>query len=176
MRALTAAAIAGLLSVPTAAAADYEIGREDVLQIDVLRYAELSGPAVVRPDGRISAKLVGDVTAAGRTAVQVAEEIRKRLVPFVPDAHVTVTVSEINSLRVYVLGRVTAPGMFKVGSPPTVLQALAMAKGFTPWAKRSRLVLVRGATGTRVRVDFDRLVAGEAEDFTLDTGDTLVVP
>jgi polysaccharide export outer membrane protein len=157
-------------------AADYQLGKEDVLDFDVLNFEQLTGTLTVRPDGKISVKLVGDVLAEGRTIADVRTEITRRMKPFVPDPHVSLTVKQINSLKVYVMGRVTAPGMFNVGANVNMLQALAMAKGFTPWAKKSKLVIVRGASGKRIKVDYDHVVAGKEDNYLLYPGDTLVVP
>jgi polysaccharide export outer membrane protein len=155
---------------------DYRIGKEDVLELAVFRYEDLGGTVTVRPDGRITLDLIGDVQAEGRTTGEITEEIATKLAGFIPEPKVTLSVSEIRSMKVFVVGRVTAPGMYAVGTNPTLLQALAMAKGFTPWAKRGRIVLVRGETGKRVKVDYDDIVSGDQENYTLYPGDTLVVP
>lgn len=155
---------------------DYRIGKEDVLELAVFRFEDLGGPVTVRPDGRITLDLIGDVQAEGRTVTEISQEIAEKLAAFIPDPKVTLSVTEIKSMKVFVLGRVVAPGVFSVGSNPTLLQAIAMAKGFTPWAKRSRIVLVRGESGKRVKVDYDDVVAGSQDNFTLYPGDTVVVP
>ena len=155
---------------------DYRIGKEDVLSVAVFRFEDLNGPVTVRPDGRVTMKLIGDVQAEGRTVTEVQAEITEKLAAFIPDPKVTLSVSEINSMKVFVTGRVTAPGVFTVGQNPTLLQAIAMAKGFTPWAKKGRIVLVRGETGKRVKVDYDKVVSGDQDNYMLYPGDTIVVP
>ena len=157
-------------------AVDYRIGKEDVLELAVFRFEDLGGPVTVRPDGRITLELIGDVQAEGRTAPEISQEITEKLAAFIPEPKVTLAVTKINSMKVFVVGRVTAPGVFSVGSNPTLLQAIAMAKGFTPWAKKSRIVIVRGETGKRVKVDYDDVVSGSQTNFTLYPGDTIVVP
>lgn len=184
MRGLTTLLALALCLAPVAATAearpdipvDYRVGKEDVLSLSVFRYEDLGGPVTVRPDGRITLDLIGDVQAEGRTVPEISQEITEKLKAFIPEPHITLAVSEIRSMKVFVVGRVTAPGMFSVGANPTILQALAMAKGFTPWAKKSRIVLVRGESGKRVKVDYERVVAGKQENYTLYPGDTLVVP
>ncbi len=157
-------------------ASDYTLGKEDVLDLNVLNFDQLTGPVTVRPDGKVSVKLVGDVQAEGRTVAEVQKEIATKMKAFLPDPHVTLSVKQINSMKVFVMGRVAAPGMFNVGANVNLLQALAMAKGFTPWAKRSKVVLVRGTTGKRVKVDYDKVVSGKQDNFLLYPGDTIVVP
>ena len=157
-------------------ALDYRIGKEDVLELAVFRFEDLGGPVTVRPDGRITLDLIGDVQAEGRTVPEVTAEISEKLSAFIPDPKVTLSVTEIRSMKVFVVGRVTEPGVFIVGSNPTLLQTLAMAKGFTPWAKKGQIVLVRGESGKRVKVDYRKVVAGKQDNFTLYPGDTIVVP
>lgn len=155
---------------------DYFLGKDDVLDLSVVKFPQLDGTVTVRPDGKISVKLIGDVQAAGRTIEQVRGEITERMKAYIPDPHVALAVKALNSMRVYVLGRVGAPGMFTVGSNVNLLQALALAKGFTPWAHKSKVVLVRGTTGKRVHVDFQKVVSGRQENYVLYPGDTIVVP
>jgi polysaccharide biosynthesis/export protein len=155
---------------------DYRVGKEDVLTVAVFRFDDLNGPVTVRPDGRVTMKLIGDVQAEGRTVAEIQDEITEKLAAFIPEPKVTLSVSEIRSMKVFVTGRVTAPGVFTVGQNPTLLQAIAMAKGFTPWAKKGRIVLVRGESGKRVKVDYDKVVSGDQDNYTLYPGDTIVVP
>ncbi len=93
----------------------YRVGPEDVLEISVWREDALKKEALVRPDGGISYPLVGELQAAGKTVLQLREEITKRLEKYIPDAVVSVTVLKTGSQRVYVLGKVTKPGEFPVG-------------------------------------------------------------
>lgn len=157
-------------------ATDYTVGKEDVLEINVLKYADLSGPVTVRPDGKISIKLVGDVQAEGRTVKDINAEIQQRLKEFIPEPYVTTQMRTVNSMKVYVLGRVTAPGAFNIGSNVTLLQALALSKGFTPWAKKNKIVLVRGISGKRVKINYTKVVKGKQDNYILYPGDTIVVP
>lgn len=156
--------------------ADYMVGKEDVLELAVFKYPDLNGPVTVRPDGKITLKLVGDIQAEGRTIPQINKEIETKLAEYIPEPHVTLSVRTINSMKVFVMGRVGAPGSFNVGQNVTVLQALAMAKGFTPWAKKNDMVVVRGVSGKRIKVNYSKVVKGKQENFTLYPGDTIVVP
>lgn len=157
-------------------APDYMVGKEDVLEVAVFKYPDLNGPVTVRPDGKITLKLIGDVQAEGRTIQQINQEIETKLAEFIPEPHTTLSIRTINSMKVFVMGRVGAPGSFNVGQNVTMLQALAMAKGFTPWAKKGDMVIVRGVTGKRIKVNYNKVVKGKQENFTLYPGDTIVVP
>lgn len=158
----------------------YVIGPEDVLSISVWKEEGLTRQVRVRPDGRISFPLVGEVVAAGMTAERLREELSHGLQKYITAPAVGVTVDEINSYKVYVLGEVERPGLLPAKAPISVLQALALAGGLKPFADRSGIVLVRQIEGQtyRLRVDYADLVLGRtgAADLVLESGDTLVVP
>lgn len=163
-----------------AASQAYIIGPEDVLTISVWKEEGLSRQVRVRPDGRISFPLVGDLQAAGLTAAALQVELTSRLTSFLTGPAVTVIVDEINSYKVYVVGEVERPGLLPVKAPVTVLQALAMAGGLRPFADGGNMVLVRQTDGKtyRARLNYKDLVLGRngAVDVLLESGDTLVVP
>ena len=92
----------------------------------------------MRPDGGISYPLIGEVPAAGKTVLEIREEIGKRLEKFIPDAAVSVTILKIGSQRIYVIGKVNRPGEFPLGRYVDVLQALSMAGGLTSFADSER--------------------------------------
>jgi polysaccharide biosynthesis/export protein len=159
----------------------YRVGPGDVLRISVWGNNQLSGNVTVRPDGQITLQLIGEVQAAGRTPMEIQQDVARGLVRFLKgESNVTVTVAEVNSYRVYVVGRVNQPGEFTPDSPVTVLQALALARGMNEFADSNHIVVVRrDEAGTR-RIPFvhDQAVkCGAVEmDITLITGDTVVVP
>lgn len=155
---------------------EYLIGREDVLDVSVWRDGDLSRTVPVRPDGRISLPLVGELEAAGKTPHAVADEIRARLNPFVEDPRVVVIVKEINAPKFYVIGEVTHPGGYPLRTHTTVLQALSVAGGPNEFASRGGIVVVRGGGKHRIEVDYSEIVAKPTRDFTLEPGDTIVVP
>src|SRR5688572_878158 len=109
----------------TAATAEYTIGPEDVLDISVWKNPELSRKVPVRPDGRVSLPLINDIQAAGLTPSELREQLAKRLAEFVPSAEVSVIVSEVQSLKVAVVGAVTTPGRIMIKSPATVVDFIA---------------------------------------------------
>lgn len=164
---------------------DFLLGAEDVLEVTVWRNQDLSRTVVIRPDGVISLPLIGDVHANGLTAAQVADRIAKRLSEFKENPSVSVSVREVNSYVIYVTGEVTRPGKYPLKSFATVLQGVSLAGGFTPFASKSKMVVVRVVRSgngeerqIRIPVRYDDLVRGEGEvgNFTLMSGDTIVVP
>lgn len=166
-------------------AKDFLLGPEDVVEVNVWRNQDLSRTAVVRPDGMISLPLIGDVQASGFTAAQVGEKISKRLAEFKENPSVSVSVKEINSYVIYVVGEVVHPGKFPLKSYATVLQGVSLAGGFTQYAAKNRMAVVRSVrTGAgeehqiRIPVRYDDLVMGKGEvgNFRLLSGDTIVVP
>jgi len=180
---------------PAAEPEPYKIGREDVLDISVWRDAELSRVMPVRPDGYVSLPIIGDVAAAGKTPTELAAEIKTKLTPYVQEPRVTVSVREVNSARVYVTGEVAHPGAYPLRGRISVLQAIALAGGFTDFADRDGMMVLRkGQQAGQIPVRYSDLVAeqksagddksgtggsgGETLDPDVDLmpGDTVVVP
>ncbi len=160
-------------------AEEYRIGREDVLEVVVFREPELSRVVPVRPDGRISLPLAGEVEAAGKTPAELQKGLTQALASYVHDPAVAVLVREINAARVFVLGEVARPGGFPLRGPMSVMQAMAMAGGRTPFAG-DEVVWLRQRSGgaeERVSLSFGELVKGEAAGaLWLRGGDVLYVP
>lgn len=162
--------------------ADYIIGPEDVLEITVWRNADLSKLVAVRPDGRVSLPLVGDVTAVGRTASQLAEDISIRLKEFKENPQVSIVVKEVNSYAVFVLGEVAKPGKYPLKTKTTLLQAITLAGGFTPVAARNKLVVFRFSDGSekdvKIKASYDDIILRDSagQNVVLKPGDTIVVP
>ena len=157
----------------------YRIGPEDVLDISIWKSPELSRSVPVRPDGKVSLPLVNDIQAAGLTPEQLRRELTTRLSEFVPAPEVAVIVREVHSAKVAVVGAVRTPGRFELRSPATVLEMIAMAQGFTDFAERYRIVVLRQNGGTTVRIPFryTKVEAGTDQDnFALEPGDIIVVP
>src|ERR1700722_17834561 len=160
--------------------ADYKIGPQDVLRIDVWKEPEISRTTPVRPDGRISLPLLNDVQAAGLTPTQLAGVITEGLKKFITNPQVTVGVSEINSRRVYVTGEVTKPGAFPLQSGMTVLQGLTSSGGFTQFAKIKAIYVLRTEDGKQVKHPFNYkdVVHGKHPELNimLEPADVIVVP
>jgi polysaccharide export outer membrane protein len=167
-------------TAPDPTPADYVIGEQDVLDIDVWQEKELTGPAVVRSDGKITLPLVGEVYVVGMTPLQLETELTKRFEPFITVPQVTVAVHEINSRKVYLLGEVTHEGVYRINSTTTVSQILTQAGGLREYAKRSKIYVLRKKDGKQIRLPFNysAFVKGKknGQDFALQPGDTVVVP
>jgi polysaccharide export outer membrane protein len=165
---------------PVSATADagYRIGPQDVLRVDVWKETEISRSVPVRPDGKISLPLLNDVQAAGLTAMELANSITEGLKKFINSPQVTVTVTEINSRRVYVTGEVMRPGAYPLLPNMTALQALTTGGGFTQFANLKKIYVLRNENGKQVKHPFNYkdVVNGKADDFPLRPGDTIVVP
>jgi polysaccharide biosynthesis/export protein len=159
---------------------NYSIGKGDGLDISVWREPMLSGETVVRNDGMVSVALLGDVRAAGRTPMELRDEIQTRLKEFIGEPAVTVTVKTPTSLRFYVVGEVKTPGEYNLITDLTIVQGLARAGGFTEWAAKDKILLLRKENGVerRIKVNYKNIIKGKdpAQNLILRPGDTIVVP
>src|ERR1700687_78126 len=160
--------------------AEYKIGPQDVLRIDVWKEAEVSRAVPVRPDGKISLPLLNDVQAAGLTPMNLAAVIADGLTKYINNPQVTVTVSEINSRRIYVTGEVSRAGAFPLLPDMTVLQALSSSGGFTQFAKLKNIYVLRTEDGKQVKLPFNYKDAvhgkNPEQNVFLQPGDVIVVP
>jgi polysaccharide export outer membrane protein len=166
--------------VQTPAAGDYLIGPGDVLDICVWKNADLTKMVTVLPDGRISFPLVGSLTAADKTVEQLSAELRSKLVRYAPDVDLSIIVAKVNSLIIYVVGRVNSPGRFELNTNVTVMQALAMAGGLNPFAKKGDIKIFRQGLSAPgyFKFDYDDAATGakRTQDIWLKRGDLIVVP
>lgn len=159
---------------------EYRIGPEDVLQISVWKNEAMTRTVPVRPDGKVSLPLLNDVQAAGLTPMQLRDALIKKMVEYVPAPEVSVIVLEVRSFKVSVIGEIPRPGRYELKSGTTVLDVLAMVGGFSQFASRSRIVVLRpeGKTMKRIPFNYNKAIAdgGEQENFYLRPGDMVVVP
>lgn len=159
---------------------EYRIGPEDVLQISVWKNEAISRTVSVRPDGKISLPLLNDVQAAGRTPMEVRDFLMKKLAEYTPAPEVSVIVQEVRSFKVSVIGEVKSTGLYELKSWTTVLDVLAKVGGFSQFASRSRIVVLRreGKTMKRIPFNYNKVIVegGEQENFYLRPGDIVVVP
>jgi polysaccharide export outer membrane protein len=161
--------------------ADYKIGADDVLTINVWHEPEVSRNVPVRPDGNISLPLLGDVHAAGLTPTQLRNELQVRFSLYLKNPSVSVIVAEIRSQRINILGQVGRPGTYPLIPPMTVIDAIAAAGGLKEFAKPKKIYVLRTlANGQRQRIKFDYndVLKGKrgSKDLLLQTLDTVVVP
>ena len=158
---------------------DYVIGPGDTLEINVFNEPKFSGKLPVRPDGMISITLVGDITASGYTPMQLGQEITSRLKKLITDPSVTVSVLEINSKRIYLVGEIGHVGPLSMTPGMTPLQAIATAGGPGPYANVKKIYILRNIAGKQQRIPFNYKKAikdGDMQGVTLVNGDTIVIP
>jgi len=165
---------------PAAGETEYRIGEGDVLNIDVWKEPALTRTLSVLPDGKVAYPLIGELSAAGKTVAELKKEIEQKLARYMSDPVVTVEVRQMNSLHIYVLGRVNAPGRVVLTANVNVLQALAIAGGPNAYANRSRIRIFRqeGGKTTIIPYDYDDVTAGKnlGSNILLKRGDVVFVP
>jgi len=159
---------------------EYRVGESDVLQVGVWKEPDLSKTVVVRPDGMISLPLIGEVKVIGMTSQEIQEAVAAKLKAYLLNPRVTVEITDIKSRRVFITGEIVRPGLYPLGGPTTVLQLIAQAGGFTPFAKRKSIVILRQENGHQSKYPFNYsdVVHGRApqQNIPLAPGDTVVVP
>jgi len=165
---------------PAGTGGDYVIGPGDLLDISVWKDEALTRTSVVLPDGKISFPLIGEVVAGGKTLAQLKQELEQKLARFVPDMVLSVEVKQCNSMLIYVIGRVNAPGRFVLNANVNVLQALAMAGGLNPFAKKDSIKIFRHEGENTVIIPFrySQVADGEhlEQNIWLRQGDLILVP
>ena len=142
---------------------------------------EISRNVVVRPDGRISLPLVGDMRASGRSPVQLQADIKALLVNYLASPEVTVIVQEARSQKFNILGEVEHPGAYPLSRSMTVLDAIAAAGGLRDFAKSRKIYVLRitaDGARTRLRFNYKEIIKGKglSQNVELQPRDTVVVP
>jgi polysaccharide export outer membrane protein len=162
------------------ATSEFYLGPEDLLEISVWNDETLSKQVVVRPDGKISFPLIGEILVQGRTVEEVRQEIENKVRVYVPDAPLTVMVIRVSSPKVYVVGKVVKPGLYIMPEPLRVIQVLAIAGGITPFSDKDDILIIREENGGQKIIKFDYSRVADGKDLTqniyLNNGDTVVVP
>jgi len=174
-----APAAADTKTIPPPLGAEYQLGAGDKLRIEVYRDTQLSQSVQVRPDGKITLPLVGDVQAAGKTTAELDEDITRELKVYMNNPSVTVIVVEATAATAYIIGSVNHPGAVALQGPITVLQGLALAGGLTDWANRKGIrILRKSSSGTQtIAFNYNDAIKGSSAAATmLRAGDTVVVP
>ena len=159
----------------------YKIESGNILEIVTWKEPDFSRPEVlVRSDGMITVPLLNDVQAAGRTTMEVKADIEKRLKDYVSNPVVTVTVRTPTVKKFYILGEVVNTGEYNLVRDLTVLQAFALAGGFTQWASKKEIILLRNENGKEkmIRVNYKNIVKGRdfSQNIKLKDNDTIIVP
>lgn len=158
----------------------YLIGPGDIIDISVWKDEALTRSCIVRPDGAISFPLVGDMQAGGKTAAKLKAEMENKLERYVPGVTLSLEIKQINSMIVYVVGKVNTPGRFVLNAHVNVLQAIASASGLNPFAKRNGIKIFRqGKNETTIfPFEYDEVISGNRleQNIRLQRGDVVVVP
>jgi len=159
---------------------DYALNAGDTLDISVWKETDLTKTVIVRPDGKFSFPLVGEVTAAGRSVAQVEVEITNRLKPLMPEPVVSIAVKSLDGCKIYVIGQVSKAGAFVMNPRINVLQALSLAGGMTPFAAANDIVVLRGSGAAQHALPFHygEVIKGHnlTQNLLLEAGDVVIVP
>lgn len=163
----------------TAGAGEYRIGAGDTLDISVWKNPDVTRQRVVLPDGTIQMPLLGQIMVEGKGVVALEKELKEKLTAFIPDPILSVSLIQVNSMVVYVIGKVNHPGRFAVHKNIDVLQALSVAGGLTPFAKEKEIGIFRKINGhTKImNFNYDEVSEGENLDqnIMLQRDDVIVV-
>ena len=158
---------------------DYRIGKSDVLEVNVWKQEGLSRTVNVRKDGKITLPLIHDVQAAGRTPMKLKDEIQQKMSRYIETPSVTVIVQSQNSQQFYVVGNIANTGAYPLTKDLTIVQGITLAGGFTEWADRDDILLLRRTEGEKKRIDVDyyEIVSGESKEqnIMLQADDTIIV-
>jgi polysaccharide export outer membrane protein len=159
---------------------DYHLGAGDLIKVVVWKNSEVSGDFRIRPDGKFSMPLIGDILAEGNTTDGISWQVEQKLKLFIESPFVSTILLEAASNRVFILGEVANPGTYSRGGTLTALQALSLAGGFTEFANKEKMILVRG-TGEEqenIPLSYSKMLRspGEENNPVLQRGDTIVVP
>lgn len=159
---------------------EYKLHAGDQLEVSVWKEVDLQSKLQIRPDGRFSFPLTGEIIAAGRTVAEIQTDITTRLKKYIPEPVVTVSVSGIDGNKVYVIGQVNKPGAIVMNPQVSVLQALAVAGGTTPYASVNDIIVVRTTGGVQQVLQFRYADVsrgrGLQQNISLESGDVVVVP
>lgn len=168
------------ISLAETQSSPYVIGPDDVLNIYVWKEPDLIQDVTVLPDGKITFPLIGEIQAQGRTVTELKDLITERLQSFVTAPEVTVIVRQINSRRIYTLGKLNAPGPYPLATGMTVIQALSTAGGFAEWADEKNILVIRREGGEELQYKFNysQYISGKnlKQNILLKPNDTIVVP
>jgi polysaccharide export outer membrane protein len=178
---LTASSLSASAQEGAVGSSEYRIGVGDILEIVTWKEPDFSREEVlVRLDGKLSFPLINDIMAAGKTTTELKELIEKKLMDYVASANVTITIRNAASQRFYILGEVTNTGEYPLTKDLTVLQAFALAGGFTEWASKNEIILFRREGGKEqvFRINYKKIVKDQdfSQNVNIRANDTIIVP
>ena len=159
---------------------DYQVNPGDVLDVAVWKEEDLTKSVIVRPDGKFSFPLVGELNAFNRTVAQIQADIANKLKPYIPDPVVSVAVKSLDGCKIYVIGQVNKPGSYTMNPRVNVLQALSIAGGMTPFAATNDIMVLRGSGNAQHALQFryGEVMKGRNlnQNVLLEAGDVVIVP
>jgi polysaccharide export outer membrane protein len=163
----------------TSAAVDpktYVIGAQDILMIKVWREQDFTGLYTVRPDGKITIPLLGDVQASGLTPERLGDQLKQALADYINSPDVSVSLQTVNSKKFFITGEVNRAGDYSLATPTRVFDALSNAGGFRDFANKKKIIIIRGAE--RIKFNYQDILKGKSleQNIYLENGDTIVVP
>ena len=165
-----------------AAAGDpsYIIGPTDILEIQVWKEPDFSRQVLVRPDGKLTLPLVGDIHVSGMTTMALKELLTEKLKDYIDSPEVTVILVESHSKNFYIIGKISRPGTYPLMKDMTVLQAISVAGGLGEWADADSIRIIRksGAQEKILHFDYKEVISGKnlKQNILLQPNDTIVVP
>lgn len=158
----------------------YRIGSGDILEIITWKEPDFSREVRIRIDGKFAFPLIGDIEAAGHTPLEIKKNIETKIEEYIEGAIVTVIVKEPLSQKFYILGEIARTGEYQLVKDLTVLQAFALAGGFTEWASKNEIILLRRVDGETkmISVKYKDIVKGKdlSQDIPIKANDTIIVP
>ena len=158
----------------------YIVGTMDVLEIQVWEEPNFSRQVLVRPDGKITLPLIGDIQAAGISTKGLQSLLTKKLKTYTKNPEVTVILVESHSKKFYIIGKIKRPGTYPLSPDMTVLQALAVTGGLEEWADKDSIRIIRRSDGKEsvILFDYNKVMSGEnlEQNILLEPGDTIIVP
>ncbi len=154
----------------------FKVGPEDVIEIKVWREVELSGMYAIRPDGKITLPLAGELESAGKTLDEIKEDVVKAYSKFIQRPEVTVSLRQVGSRKYYLVGEVLRPGVYPLVVPTTILEALNGAGGFREFASKKKIIILRG--DKKIKFNYTEVISGRKMDqnIRLESGDHVFVP
>jgi len=181
-RTLAIAAILGNAGMANAqdASSDYEIKPGDTLIVSVWKEPDLTMEVLVRPDGKFSFPLAGDIDARGKAVEEVRKDLVSKIESYIPDVAATVMLKSMEGNKAYVVGKVLKPGPIIMNSETNVMQALSWAGGTAQFAGLSKIVILRGQGGNQSAIPFNYNQVEDGknlkQNIVLQPGDVVVVP
>jgi polysaccharide biosynthesis/export protein len=168
-----------VLEAPSALAVDpdkYQIGPQDLLFVRVWREPDFTLPVAVRPDGKITMPLIGEVRAAGESPLQLSAALKQMLTQYLNNPDVSVFVTEVRSRKFYIDGEVNRPGSFPLVTPTSVLEALSHSGGFREFANTRKIRVLRGSEIRRF--NYKEVTNGRhlEQNIAVENGDHIIVP